>query len=215
MGTVFAAFPDLVARLGLRIEHLVHVGAHQGEEMPHYRAAGVGHVTLVEPIPELAERLRADHPDTTVIEVACGSRPGRATLHIPRRTNMATLATPQRADGRTRPVEVQVATLTQIQGVSDPPIDAAVIDAQGRELDVLEGALIDELDLVIVETVTVPDATVAADYGTVSAWMAARGFTEADRWVRDQDWVTRWARGPGQPCRGGEIRDVIYMREKR
>lgn len=215
MGSVFTAFPATVDRLGLHIEHLVHIGAHRGEEMPYYREADVRHVTLVEPIPELAERLRNEHPDVTVIEAACGSHWGRATLHVPRRTNMATLAAPQRADGRTRPIEVQVATLAQIQAVSDPPIDAAVIDAQGRELDVLESAIIGELDLVIVETCTAPDPTIAADYDDVAAWMSARGFTEADRWVRDQDWVTQWARGPGQPARGGEIRDVVYIREDR
>lgn len=215
MGSVFTAFPAVVERLGLHVAHLVHVGAHQGEEMPYYRAAGVGHVTLVEPIPELAERLRGEHPDATVIEAACASSAGRATLHIPRRTNMATLQAPQRADGRTRPVQVEVTTLAAIQAAADTPPDAVVIDAQGRELDVLAGADLDAFALVVVETCTVLDATLAADYHAVTDWMGARGFAEVDRWVRDQDWVTRWARGPGQPRRGGEIRDVVYAREER
>lgn len=215
MGSVFTAFPAMTRRHGLHIEHLVHVGAHHGEEMPYYRAAGVGNVTLVEPIPALAARLRTEHPEATVVEAACGSVPGRATLHIPRRTNMATLQSPTRADGRTRSLEVEVTTLAAIQAAAKVPPDAAVIDAQGRELDVLSGADLEMLELVIVETVTVPDPTVAADYAEVSTWMNARGFAEADRWVRDQDWVTQWARGPGQPARGGEIRDVVYIREDR
>lgn len=212
MGNVFAAFPALVERLGLRIEHLVHVGAHLGEEVPYYRAAGVKIVTLVEPNPDLAERLRAEHPPEAVYGMACGRVPGTATLHIPRRTNMATLATPQRADGRTRTVEVDVVPLAMIQAAQKVPPDAAVIDAQGRELDVLAGARLADLALVVVETCTVPDPTMAAPYEAVSAFMAAAGFAEADRWTRDQDWVARWARGRASST-GGEVRDVAYLKE--
>lgn len=214
MGSVFRAFPDLVTRLGLDVRHLVHVGAHQGEEMPYYRQAGVGHVTLVEPIPWLAAKLRADHPDATVVEAACDSTPGRAVLHIPRRTNMATLATPQRRDGHVRALAVEVTTLARIQATAAVPPDAAVIDAQGRELDVLEGADLTALDLVVVEACTVNDPTMAAPYPAVAARMAAAGFTETDRWVRDYTFVARWARGPGQPVQRGEVRDVVFTRRK-
>lgn len=212
MGNVFTHFPALVDRIGLRIEHLVHVGAHLGEEVPYYRQAGIRLLTLVEPIPELADRLRAEHPPEIVYEMACGSEPGRATLHIPRRTNMATLAEPQRADGRTRAVDVDVLPLSMIQDAQKVAPDAAVIDAQGRELDVLAGARLDELALVVVETCTVPDRTMASPYGDVTAFMAGAGFFEVDRWTRDQDWVSRWARGR-QHKTGGEIRDVVFVKE--
>ncbi|WP_304452908.1 FkbM family methyltransferase [Nocardiopsis sp. YSL2] len=215
MGSVFRSFPELVSRLGLDVRHLVHVGAHQGEEMPYYRMAGVGHVTLVEPIPRLVAALRRTHPDATVIEAACASTPGRARLHIPRRTNMATLATPQTTDGRTRAVDVEVTTLAHIQAAAEVAPDAAVIDAQGRELDVLDGADLASLDLVVVETCTVADPTMASPHRAVVERMAAAGFTEADRWVRDYAFVARWARGPGQPAPGpGEVRDVVFTREE-
>ena len=38
----------------------MHVGAHEGQEMPFYREAGIGQITLVEPIPAL---------DTTAVHV--------------------------------------------------------------------------------------------------------------------------------------------------
>jgi len=212
MANVFLQFPALVQRFGIVPRHLVHVGAHEGQEVPYYRAAGVGHITLVEPIPELAEKLRADHPDAHVIEAACGSTVGTATLHIPRRSNMATLTTPGPRDGRTRAVTVTVLPLSQIQADAEVPPNIAVIDAQGRELDVLNGADLGDLDLVIVETVTVRDDTMASHYPDVVAHMADAGFVQADAWARDQDWVAQWARGKGQPRTGGQVLDVAFVK---
>jgi FkbM family methyltransferase len=214
VANVFRAFPALLDRLGVEPRHLVHVGAHEGQEVPFYREAGIRRVTLVEPIPELAARLRVEHPDATVVEAACGSAERRAVLHVPRRSNMATLATPQKADGRTSRIEVQVVTLESVQAAAVPPPDMAVIDAQGRELDVLAGADLAALELVVVETCTVDDPTMASPYRDVATVMAGAGFVEAERWVRDYDWVARWARGRNQTGRHGEVRDVVFVKKE-
>ncbi len=206
---VFEAFPALVQRLGNPPLHLVHVGAHEGQEMCFYRAAGVGRITLVEPIPHLAARLHRRHPDTVVHQCACGSATGTARLTVMRHTNLSTLQEPQPGDGVDRVINVDVRRLDDLA----PDADAAVIDAQGCELDVLAGAQWSSLRLLIVETSTVDDPTMAAGYGDVSVLAARHGFYEFDRWSRDYDQVNAWARGPGQPRRGGEIRDVVFVRE--
>jgi FkbM family methyltransferase len=186
----------------------VHVGAHQGQEMPYYRAADVGRVTLVEPIPELAHQLHTRHPDVVVHQCACGSAAGRARLHLMQHTNLSTLQTPSSEDRVTGFLEVDVRRLDDLA----PDADVAVIDVQGRELDVLEGAPWASLRLLIVETCTVPDPVMAADYGEVSLLAARHGFYEFGRWCRDYDQVNAWARGEGQAARSGEIRDVIFTR---
>lgn len=203
------AFPGLLKRLGWTPQHLVHVGAHEGQEMPFYREAGIPRVTLVEPIPWLAERLHREHPDAVVHQCACGGEPGRAELHIMARTNLSTLQAPQDVDRVTKTIDVDVRRLDDLA----PTADAAVIDAQGRELSVLVAAPWDSLRLVIVETCTVDDPTMAAPYEHVVSYMATHGFTEVDRWVRDYDWVSKWGRGPGLARRGGEVRDVVFYRE--
>jgi FkbM family methyltransferase len=215
MVNVFRSFPGLLARLGIEPRALVHIGAHEGQEVLFYRHAGIKHITLVEPIPELADRLRRDHPDVRIIEAACDHASGRATLHIPRRTNMATLAAPQNADGPTRSIDVHVVTLAEIQQAVGPRPNIAVVDAQGRELDVLDGADLHTLDMVIVETCTVDDPTMASPYRTVAERMATAGYVEADRWVRDYDTVNRWARGDrARPAQRGEIRDVVFTQKE-
>lgn len=209
MANVMRALPALLGGLGWRPEHLVHVGAHEGQEMPFYRQAGIPRVTLVEPIPWLAKRLHHEYEDAVVHQCACGGAPGREQLSIMARTNLSTLAQSQRLDRVTKTIDVDVRRLDELT----PDADAAVIDAQGREMDVLAAAPWGSLRMVIVETCTVDDPTMAAPYDEVCAFMAGRGFTEVDRWVRDYDWVSKWGRGPGLAPRGGEVRDVVFYRE--
>ncbi|MCI3240289.1 FkbM family methyltransferase [Streptomyces spinosisporus] len=209
MANVMRAFPALLKRLGWAPQHLVHVGAHLGEEMPFYREAGIPRITLVEPIPWLAEQLHREHPDVVVHQCACGPANAWTRLHIMARTNLSTLAPPQDIDKVAQTIDVDVRRLDEVA----PDADAAVIDAQGLELDVLYAAPWDSLRLVVVETCTVDDPTMASPYAETVAFMAGHGFAEVDRWVRDYDWVSKWGRGPGLARRGGEVRDVVFYRE--
>jgi FkbM family methyltransferase len=202
------ALPDLLRQLGWTPTHLVHVGAHEGQELPYYREAGIGQITLVEPIPALAERLHREHPDTVVHQCACGPANAWSRLHIMARTNLSTLAPPQTVDRVTDIIDVDVRRLDEIA----PTADAAVVDAQGWELDVLSAAPWPSLRMLIVETCTVNDPTMASPYTDVANLAASHGFTEVARWVRDYDWIARWGRGPGQPQRGGEVLDVVFYR---
>ncbi|MFM9675776.1 FkbM family methyltransferase [Streptomyces brasiliscabiei] len=209
MANVMRALPALLKNLDFTPTELVHVGAHEGQEVPIYREAGIPNVTLVEPIPALAARLRAEYPDAIVHECACGGEPGREQLHVMARTNLSTLQAPEAGDRVAEMIEVDVRRLDDLA----PTADAAVIDAQGRELSVLVAAPWKTLRLAIVETCTVDDPTMAAPYEHVVSYMATHGFREVDRWVRDYDWLNRWARGPGHAPRGGEVRDVVFYRE--
>jgi FkbM family methyltransferase len=211
MGNVMAAFPGLIRRLGVDPSgQLVHVGAHEGQEMPYYYEAGFTNITLVEPIPDLARQLRTRFPMTEVVEAACTDRDNElAQLHVMAKTNMSTLVAPQSRDQVVDSYLVQTRRLDAIA----PNAKVAVIDAQGLELEVLEGAPWDSLELLIVESCTEDDSTMASPYDLVTEVVTTHGFVEVDRWVRDYDFVNKWARGNRQQkVTGGEVRDVVFQR---
>lgn len=183
-------------------QHLVHVGAHEGEEVPGYLAAGIKRITLVEPLPQLADKLRRRWPDLRVVQVACSDHEGVATVRVPQKTNLAGFDTP---DG------IPVAVLTRRLDVIAPDADAAVVDVQGHELTVLSAAPWGSLRVVVVETCTVDDPAIAPLHETVVDVMAERGFAPVAEFARPYDFIQRWAYGR-RTSTGGEVRDVVFVR---
>jgi FkbM family methyltransferase len=204
---VFSKFPEMMAHVGVPAKHLVHVGAHVGQEMPYYHQVGFEQITLVEPIPALAAKLRVLFNDVRVVECACASEPGTRDLHIMNITNLSTLVEPTEVDRVEHTIQVEARRLDEVA----PDANVIVVDAQGLELDVLESADLSAVELAVVETCTVRDETMAAYYDDVLAYMTQHGFTEVDRWVRDYAWVAKWGRGT-RPTEDGEIRDVVFHR---
>jgi FkbM family methyltransferase len=199
-------FADIVVEMA--IERLVFVGAHEGEEVDGLLAAGVKRLTLVEPIPLLAAKLRVKFPNVEVIECACSDRTGVATLRVMARTNMSTLLRPNFGDDVTSVISVPTRRLDDIC----PDADAAVIDVQGHEMAVLAAAPWDTLRLVMVETLYgVEDAALSPPYDTVVEFMAGKGFTEIARLTRDYDYIQKWAYGRTTST-GAEVRDVVFTK---
>lgn len=215
MGSVFVDFPSLVTNLRITPTHIIHVGAHRGEEVEFYKQANAGHITLVEPIPELAELLRDRYEEdatVTVIENACGPAPTTATLSIMQKTNLSTLVEPQRSDRLDRIIDVSVVRLDSIQGDAN----VAVIDAQGLELGVLGAADMTKFDLVIAECCTREDPTIAVGYDAMVEFMAANGFREANKWSRDYQWINKWSRGTRARFHkgGGAVYDAAFVKQE-
>lgn len=216
MASVFAGFPGLMALLDVEPMHLLHIGAHQAEEFPFYRDAGISRLTLVEANPELAARLiesmeRVSEMDVNVVSVACGSTPGTATFSIMGRTNLSTLAEPQAHDDVAKQIEVDVVRVEDIQGDAN----ILVVDVQGLELDVLGSADLDKFDLVIAECSTVEDSSMAVLYDDLDDFMTFRGFKEVNKWQRDYQWINRWGRGRKARHASklqGSVYDVAYVR---
>ncbi len=189
------------------IKTLVFVGAHQGEEVAGLHAAGVERLTLVEPIPHLAAKLRAKFPDAEVIEAACSDRAGTADLRVMAKTNMSTMLTPLAGE-----VTATITVPTVRLDVVCPDVEAAVIDVQGHEMQVLAAAPWDSLRLVMVETLHgVEDPTLSPPYEQVAGFMAERGFAEVARLTRDYDYIQRWAYGRITST-GAEVRDVVFAK---
>lgn len=199
--------PALLERLGVEPRHVVHVGAHDGEEMPYYEAAKFERITLVEPLPDKAAALRAKWPYVEVVEAAVASKgSAKGELRVMPTTNMSTLVQGG-PDAHARTIEVKVVRLKDIAKTAN----VAVVDVQGLELDVLQGADLSRYDVVMVETTTVPDATMASTYDDVTAFMCAAGFDVVEYWTRDYQWVAKWGRKRNHAQRG-EVRDVVYAK---
>lgn len=215
MGSVFIDFPHLVEKLRIEPTHIIHVGAHRGEEVEFYKAANAGHITLVEPIPELAEVLRDRYEEdatVTVIESACGPAAATARLNIMQKTNLSTLVDPQSSDLLHRIINVNVVRLDSIQGDAN----VAVIDAQGLELGVLGAADLTKFDLVIAECCTKDDPTIAVGYDDMVEFMDLHGFREANKWSRDYQWINKWSRGSRARFHrgGGAVYDAAFIKQE-
>ncbi|HET9142500.1 FkbM family methyltransferase, partial [Actinophytocola sp.] len=101
----------------------------------------------VEPIPELAEKLRANRPEDVTRAVAVGAKPGTAVLHLVApewgwSTLDDGLARGYREDQHweVRDIEVEVVTLAALLDEHPGPVDFLKIDVEGAEQDVIDGA---------------------------------------------------------------------------
>jgi O-methyltransferase involved in polyketide biosynthesis len=114
-------------------------------------------------------------------------------------------------DRVTSVITVDVVTLDRITELSGVP-DVLVVDAQGRESSVLRSGDLSETSVVVVETCTVDDPTMASPYTEVVDLMQSFGFRETDHWDRDYTFVNRFARGPEAQARPGQfVRDVVFV----
>lgn len=159
---------------------IVHVGAHLGEEADTYRRLGFDPVTLVEPNPALAAQLRA-LPGVAVVEAACGIETGAAILHVTEASPFASLLPPLR-----RPVAgtVEVPVL-RLADIVDETTNVAVVDVQGAELDVVAGADLTHLDLLILETHTKVYYEGQPSPGEVVEAMRERGWRRVGEYWHD------------------------------
>lgn len=99
---------------------------------------------LVEPIPELCDRLRAARPDSTVVQAACGRPEDRGTGSFAVAADQAQSALQRdRLDFRTDIQRVENVSVVTLDDILDkhagPPLDFVSIDVEGMQLDVLRG----------------------------------------------------------------------------
>jgi len=130
----------------VRPRTVVHVGASTGAEVDHYIASGVEKIVLIEPIPSIAQGLAekwGSGNKVVVYECACMDYDGEIEFHIADNQGMSSsiYATPNNEMHRCNFIDkitVQCATLDGL--FEEMNVDLLVIDAQGSEHKVLDGA---------------------------------------------------------------------------
>lgn len=155
---VFNQFPfhfyQLEKSALFRPKGVIHIGAHDGAEVPFYFALGIKKVYLFEPQPFYADLLHRRYRSDQRVEVfpfALGSSPEELPIFTevegsPNRSASASILRPKEhlADfdyvkfNLNPTTTVSVRTLDSFQ-LDD--VDLLVIDTQGYELEVLKGAL--------------------------------------------------------------------------
>jgi FkbM family methyltransferase len=177
---------------------VVHVGAHEGQEVPSYLAAGCRRIVLVEANPEHCATLRrrfADIPQLTVLEYAVSDTgwPAQLRLHASRSgdtQSSSLLALKRFADAGTLravgTVPVIAITLDELfarHGLDPAGHELLVLDVQGAEARVLLGAAatLPRLRAVVCEVELIELYDGAALEEEIVATLAAAGFARADR----------------------------------
>lgn len=133
---------------------VLHVGAHQGNEIATYDRAGVAKVTFVEANPVLAEKLRerfADRKDIGIVGKAISDKQGVLPFHITTMDQSSSLLPlhkhkeiyPKIRHAET--IEVEATTLDALLGdgtLAEGDFNVLVLDIQGAELMALKGAAV-------------------------------------------------------------------------
>lgn len=238
----FEKFPQLLGSYDIEPNHIIHVGAHQGQEVPFYILAGFDYITLVEPNPKLAQYLRQQYTKKendnehiliqevgynnnyiikyeldriTIHEAACSNSDDElVTLSIMNQSKMSTVFTKLHPHDKVKEtVQVKNVKLSDIAGNAN----VAVIDVQGLELDVLKSGNLSQFDLIVVQTSTIEDSTMAPSHESVVNYLSTHNFVEIPNWTksRSYDVINRWSRGSyGQEKTGGKVFDSTFVRTK-
>jgi putative glycosyltransferase len=182
----------------VEVRGVIHVGAHEGQEVDPYLAHGCGRIVLVEPNPDACRILRerfGSRPEVQVIEAAALDEAGSATLrlHTSRSGStepasvlelkrfkeiVPTLETP-------RTVEVNADRLDMLlerSGIDGADFQLLNVDVQGAELRVLRGAerTLASVAAVLAEVHVVDLYDGAATERELDEFLRARGFERAD-----------------------------------
>jgi FkbM family methyltransferase len=146
-----AAMDRLYARFVKPGDLAFDIGSHVGDRIGAFRRLGA-RVVALEPQPDCAHCIQAIYAgdaDVTLVQAACGPRPGMLSLHINSANPTVTTASPEfvkAADGAAgwegqqwdRVIDVPVTTMDALIAQHGAP-DFAKIDVEGFEADVLAG----------------------------------------------------------------------------
>lgn len=155
----------LRSKYDMKVNGVVHVGAHEGQELSEYESLQFGEIIFIEPIPKvcvrLIERCR-NHYGVRIFCTAISNYEGMAKFYVTNNEQSSSLLR-LKEHSRIYPkiIEAEVIMVPVIQldallsryAIDPAPYNFLVVDVQGAELSVFEGAksFLKTVDYIITE----------------------------------------------------------------
>lgn len=194
----------------MRINGVIHVGAHYGQEYKDYAAAGITDIVFIEPCSKAFKVLQdtfRQTPGVTLINSACGSEFSVATMNVEQANQgmSNSLLKPAKHLEQypsiqfTETEEVEVHCLDVLMFPIHQHYNLLVMDVQGYELEVLKGAtsILMNTDYIYCEVNRDEVYEGCAKVWELDAFLGELGFIRKE---------TSWA--------GGTWGDAIYIKNK-
>lgn len=196
----------IAKRYQLDIKSVCHVGAHKGQEISEYLNMGISSAIFLEPVPEnfrVLDQAVSKIPGYNAIRIAVGDFEGQIDLNLASNDCQSSSVLEPHLHLREAPqvefnkvIKVKMNTLDRIlQGTS--VWDLLVIDVQGFEKKVLEGAIktLKSSKYIFVEVNRAETYRDCAQVNEIDAFLKAYGYRRV---------LTRWW------CSWG---DALYIRK--
>lgn len=151
-------WPRLLSDNNVEARGVCHVGAHEGQEVPLYQELGFQSIYLVEADPDLSRDLMNRYQYTngiTVLPTAAGNESQRGCIELYRvlRDSQYNSTLAPIDLGAIQKIEVPITPLRDLVP-RNGSVNVLVVDVQGSELDVIKGADLRGVELMVVEVGT-------------------------------------------------------------
>ncbi len=194
-----------------KIKNLIHIGAHEGQEIYYYEQYDFEKIYFVEPIKECVDVIKNKiklKPRYQVFNCALGSEDKIEKFHVAdgHDSGSSSLLAPRESDITfSKTIDVEVKKFTSL-GLED--IDTAIIDTQGYEIEVLKGfnKKLNNLNIVIVEFANYEGYINQPTYKKLNKFMKKNNFVPVDQVKRINK--------PIPTKKGGSFGDILYVNSK-
>ena len=168
---ILGVLPNILEELKKRgrildIRGCIHVGAHEGQEYPLYKAFGINNLIFYEPLPDNFKKLQANAkswaeeigPKPDLRNIALGNKVGSVEMHLEERGLSSSVLEPAHHLEQypqiefNEQLEVPITKL-DIEEFNREDFNFMNVDVQGYELEVLKGAVntLPYMDLILAE----------------------------------------------------------------
>jgi len=142
-------FAELLERFGLHVSGVVHIGAHECEELAQYHSKGVTKTVWFEALPELVDRCRCMFPGVNIHRAVLSDVDGKETDFIVTNNYQSSsllelkdhliIHPTVREVRRDRVVTTTFETCIEERGIDISGTNFLNLDVQGMELPVIKG----------------------------------------------------------------------------
>jgi len=189
---------DLIKKYDLTFKGIIHVGAHEGQEVELYEKLGVKNIMLFEPIPKIFKKLKDNFSDKyLVFNTALGNTEGEITMNIENINDCksSSILEPLKHIKYyphivfTEKINIKITKLDNFLSYRDR-FNVMVIDTQCYELEVLKGGekFLDKIDNIICEVNNEELYMGCPDVNEIDEYLKTFGFSRVETsWSWDNE----------------------------